>query len=347
MSDISDNWRGGVLPVSATLRDAINNLNESSLKIVLIVNEQGQLQGTVSDGDIRRGLLGAVSLDSPIVEVLHTNPFIVPEGMERDLVVQIMVANKIQQLPIVNSDNQLVGLHQWDDVAVITARLNTLVIMAGGKGTRLQPHTENCPKPMLEVAGKPMLEHIIERAKADGFQNFVISVHYMGHMIKDYFGDGAAMGISISYLNESEPLGTAGALSLLDPKPSMPIVVSNGDVISDIRYSDLLDFHERHDAAATMTVKLHEIEHQFGVVNMNGIEISGFEEKPVIQNHINAGVYVLDPGSVGELVHGDHCDMPSLFERLRLKGHRIVAYPMHEPWLDVGRPNDLAKANGE
>lgn len=347
MSDISDNWRRGLLPVSATLRDAVNNLNESSLKIVLIVNEQGRLQGTVSDGDIRRGLLGAASLDSPIIEVLHTNPFVVPEGMEKGLVLRFMVANKIQQLPIVNSDNQLVGLHQWDDMAATTARLNTLVIMAGGKGTRLQPYTENCPKPMLEVAGKPMLERIIERARADGFQNFVISVHYMGHMIKDYFGDGAAMGVSITYLNEKEPLGTAGALSLLDPKPSIPIVVSNGDVISDIRYSDLLDFHERHHATATMAVKLHEIDYQFGVVNMNGIEITGFREKPVIQNYINAGVYVLEPCSLDELVDGEHCDMPTLFERLRLKGQLIVAYPMHEPWLDVGRPDDLAKANCE
>lgn len=347
MSNILDNWKSCVLPITATLRDAANNLNTSCMKIVMIVNKEQGLQGTISDGDIRRGLLDACTLDSPVTNILRQDPFVVPEGMDRELVLQIMVANKIQQLPVVDADNQLVGLHQWDSVSTIKERHNTMVIMAGGKGTRMRPHTENCPKPMLEVAGKPMLEHIIERAKADGFQNFVLSIHYMGHVIEKHFGDGSGMDVSISYLKEDEPLGTAGALSLLNPIPESPVVVTNGDVITDICYGDLLDFHVRHNAAATMAVKLNEIESQFGVVKMDGINISGFEEKPMIQNHINAGVYVLGEKSIESLSHNSHCDMPTLFERLRTNGECIVAYPMHEPWLDVGRPDDLARANGE
>jgi NDP-sugar pyrophosphorylase family protein len=220
-----------------------------------------------------------------------------------------------------------------------------MVIMAGGKGTRLRPYTENCPKPLLQVAGKPMLEHIIERAKQEGFTRFVLSINYLGHMIESYFGDGAELGVEIEYLKEDSPLGTAGALALLNPLPDAPFVVTNGDVITDIRYGELLDFHIRHASAATMAVRVHEWRHPFGVVQMHGVEIVGFEEKPISRSHINAGVYVLEPTALNELAIDAHCDMPTLFERLQANSKRTVAYPMHEPWLDVGHPDDLLTAN--
>ena len=217
--------------------------------------------------------------------------------------------------------------------------------MAGGMGTRLRPHTENCPKPLVSVAGKPMLEHIIERAKLEGFSHFVLAIHYLGHMIEDYFGNGERLDVRIDYLREQSPLGTAGALGLLNPRPDAPFVVTNGDVITDIRYGELLDFHIRHDAAATMSVRVHEWQHPFGVVQTRGIEIVGFEEKPVARSHINAGVYALNPDALSVLSADAHCDMPSMFERLQSKAKRTVAYPMHEPWLDVGRADDLIAAN--
>jgi NDP-sugar pyrophosphorylase family protein len=197
---------------------------------------------------------------------------------------------------------------------------------------------------MLPVAGRPILEHIIRRAKLQGFNHFVLAIHYLGHMIEEYFGDGERFGVQIVYLREQEPLGTAGALSLFIEKPAMPFIVVNGDVISDIGFGELLDFHGRHDAAATMAVRLHEMQHPFGVVRMQGVEIIGFEEKPVARSHINAGVYVLAPSALDLLDRGEHCDMPSLFEQLQASGARTVAYPMHEPWLDVGRPADLERA---
>jgi NDP-sugar pyrophosphorylase family protein len=220
-----------------------------------------------------------------------------------------------------------------------------MVIMAGGKGTRLRPLTENFPKPLVAVAGKPMLEHIIGRAKHEGFTDFVFAIHYLGHLVDEYFGDGSRFGVRIEYLRENSPLGTAGALSLLNPRPNEPFVVTNGDVVTDIRYGELLDFHIRHDASATMAVRTHEWQHPYGVVQTRGIDISGFEEKPIARSYINAGVYVLSAPVLEELEPNMPCDMPTLFEKLQSRSLRTVAYPMHESWLDVGCPDDLEKAH--
>ena len=334
-----------MLPANATIGQAVRNLNEVSVKIVLVVNANGSLEGTISDGDIRRGLLKGLDLNSPIASVIHRNALVVPPELGRELVMQLMVANKIQQIPVVDEQHHVVGLHLWDEITTTPSRPNLMVIMAGGMGTRLRPHTENCPKPLLPVAGKPMLEHIIDRAKLEGFNHFVLAIHYLGHMIETHFGNGERLGVKIDYLREESPLGTAGALGLLNPLPDAPFVVTNGDVITDIRYGELLDFHTRHAAAATMAVRVHEWQHPFGVVQTQGVEIVGFEEKPIARSHINAGVYALDPLTLSVLLTNEHCDMPTLFERLQANAKRTVAYPMHEPWLDVGRPDDLLAAN--
>lgn len=342
---MNDFWKRAILLPSASIRDAIRNLNDVAIQIVLVTDEDGRLVGTLCDGDIRRGLLKGLHLDSSIESVLFRSPMVVPSSMSRDLVMQLMAANKIHQVPIVDESRRVLGLHLWDEIVAPVARENAIVIMAGGKGTRLHPHTESCPKPMLPVAGKPMLEHILERAKAEGFTRFVLAVHYLGHMIEEYFGDGDKSGVRIDYLREDKPLGTAGALSLLSPRPQLPFVVTNGDVMTDIRYGELLDFHQRHGAVATMAVRVHEWQHPFGVVRMDGVDIVGFEEKPVARTHINAGVYALSPEVLDCMQVNDVCDMPSLFERMKVRGTRTVAYPMHEPWLDVGRPDDLKLAN--
>ena len=340
-------WRNAMLPAHATIQQVISNLDQVAIKIVLVVNEAGKLEGTISDGDIRRGLLKGLDLKSPITNVIHRNALVVPAEMPREMVMQLMLANKIQQIPVVNEHHHVVGLHLWDMIATPPTRSNLMVIMAGGMGKRLLPQTENCPKPLLTVAGKPMLEHIIDRAKLEGFSHFVLAINYLGYMIVEHFGNGERLGVRIDYVREQSPLGPAGALGLLNPRPEAAFVVTNGDVITDIRYGALLDFHFRHAAAATMAVRLHEWQHPFGVVQTQGVEIVGFEEKPVARSHINAGVYALDPDSLNFLSTDDHCDMPTLFERLQAKANRTVAYPMHEPWLDVGRPDDLFLANGQ
>lgn len=338
-----DIWQRALLTGAATLQEAIRNLEQTALRIILIVGADGRLLGTISDGDIRRGLLKGASLDASVDTVVHRAPLVVPPQLELDAVRQLMVANKVPQIPIVDEERRVIGLHVWDELQAPAQRENLMVIMAGGKGTRLRPFTENCPKPLLPVAGKPMLEHILERAKLAGFHRFVISIHYLGEMIEEHFGDGRKWGVDISYLREDAPLGTAGALSLLHPTPSAPYIVTNGDVLTDIHYGELLDFHVRQDAAATMAVRLHEWQHPYGVVQTEGINIVGFEEKPIARTYINAGVYALNPQALSCLT-GGLCDMPVLFERLQSQGGRTVAYPMHEPWLDVGRPADLKQA---
>jgi dTDP-glucose pyrophosphorylase/CBS domain-containing protein len=341
MTETKKKWKQAILSPGATIAQAIRNLDIVAIQIVLVVNEDGVLLGTVSDGDIRRGLLKGLTLNSIIDSVTNHKPVVVPNAMDRSLVIQLMTANKIRQVPVVDHGGRVVDLHLWDEVLLPVKRTNLFVIMAGGLGTRLLPHTENCPKPMLPIQGKPMLEHLIERAKGEGFSQFLISIRYLGHVIESYFGDGERFGVDIQYLREDHPLGTAGALSMVSSELRAPFLVTNADVMSDIRYGEVLDFHSRHDAKATMAVRLHEWQHPFGVVHTNGPHIIGFEEKPVAQYQINAGIYVLEPSVLSLLNKDEQCDMPELFERLRLSGARTVAYPMYESWLDVGRPEDL------
>lgn len=347
-SGVSDQaWRNALLPVTATIRDAVRNLDETTLQIALVISADGALIGTVTDGDIRRGLLRGLGLNSSIDGIIFRDPLVAPPELGRDTVLQLMQANRIHQLPVVDERRHVIGLHLWDELLVPRQRSNLMVIMAGGQGTRLRPHTDDCPKPLLPLGGKPMLEHIIERARGEGFQHFVLAIHYLGQIIEDHFGDGSRWQVKIDYLREESPLGTSGAIALLNPRPEIPFLVSNGDVLTDIRYGELLDFHCRHAAAATMAVRLHEWEHPFGVVRTKGVDIIGFEEKPVARSHISAGVYVLDPSAIDALSAGERCDMPTLFTRLRERSERTIVYPMHEPWLDVGRVDDLERAQAQ
>ncbi|MFL0658893.1 nucleotidyltransferase family protein [Cylindrospermopsis raciborskii UAM/DH-MRr] len=339
------NWRQALVPPTATIQEVVRNLNEVAIQIALVTDPAGILLGTVSDGDVRRGLLKGLSLDSRVDAIMHRIPLVVPEAIDRALVLELMKVNKIHQIPIVDQENRVVGIHLWDQVTAIPQRTNLIVIMAGGKGTRLRPYTENCPKPMLTVSGKPMLEHIIERASSEGFNRFVLAIHYLGYMIEEYFGTGEKLNVEITYLREKTPLGTAGALSLLSSVPEEAFIVTNGDILTNIRYGDLLHFHHEHQAIATMAVRAHEWQHPFGVVQMQGLKIVGFQEKPIARSYINAGVYALNPEALTCLNPNQPCDMPSLFEKIQSQGDLAIAYPMHEPWLDVGRPDDLTRAN--
>lgn len=339
-------WRDAVLPVTATVQAAVRSLTVTGLQIALVAHDDGRLAGTLTDGDIRRALLRGVSLDAPVTEAYHREPLVVPAQLGRRLVLAMMQANRIRHLPVVDAEHRIVGLHLWDDVAggAVGERPNTMVIMAGGRGTRLMPHTEHCPKPLVPVNGRPMLEHIIDRARGEGFVRFVLAIHHLGHMIEGHFGDGRRFGVDITYVRETRPLGTAGALALLE-RPDAPFLVTNGDVLTDVRYGELLEFHQRHGAMATMAVRQHEYVNPFGVVRTRGIDLVGFEEKPVVRSHINAGIYCLDPAALAALPAGEPCDMPMLFARLIERGASTIAYPMHEPWLDVGRADDLARAH--
>lgn len=337
-------WNKALLETDTTVKDAIVNLNESMLQIVMVVDETSKLVGTITDGDIRRALLNDVKLDHPINKIINKNPFVVsatiPELAARDL----MVLNRVQQVPIVDENGIPVGLHLWRNSSPSNIRPNTMVIMVGGKGQRLYPHTESCPKPMLEIEDKPILQHIIEQGKLSGIRNYSLATNYLGHMIEEYFNDGSSLSVNIKYIKEPSPLGTAGALSLIGDLPTAPILVTNGDVLTKVNYGDIIDFHEQHHSMATMAVFRQKWENPFGVVKLNGIKIVGFEEKPVTENFINAGIYVLDPRAIAFLDKNKHCDMPQLLQSLMIAGEVVNAYPIHETWIDVGRHADLELA---
>lgn len=343
----SNSWNDAILIDTSVISDAIKTLNKGSLKIVLVVNTQGKLLGTISDGDIRRGILRGLTLDDPIEKIVHMNSTKVTADVERNEVIHLMKTLKIQQIPIVDSDSKVVGLHLWDELDISPSYSNPFVIMAGGKGTRLLPHTENRPKPMMLVGGRPILEHILLRAKSQGFNNFYISIQYLANVIEDYFGTGEMFGVSIRYIREIEPLGTAGALSLINLTASEPIIVTNGDVLSDLNYSDMLDFHVIQKSIATMAVSEHITQNPFGVVTVSGLDIDRYEEKPVLRSLINAGVYILNSEVVEAMIPNESIDMPSIFENLRKSKLKTIAYPIHERWTDIGRPEDLIRINSD
>ena len=333
------------LKANDSVLNVINNINNSQYQICFIVDDQGSLIGSIADGDIRRGLIEGHSIDSLASQIMNPNPISILATQNERQAQTIMSANQIKQLPVVNEDHQLIGLHLMDQILNLAHKENSILIMAGGFGKRMMPLTENLPKPMLKVAGKPILEHIILNAKAQGFRKFIISLHYLGNLIIDHFGDGSNLDISIQYIHEIEPLGTAGAMALIDPLPNLPFIVTNGDIITDVNYANLLHFHESNKSQATMAIKKYELQNPYGVVNIKGLEITSFEEKPIQISYVNAGIYALNPSSLKYLKVDEPCDMPDLFELLKNNNHFIAAYPIHETWADVGRPIDLSEVN--
>ncbi len=340
-------WKKSILKFNSSIQEAIQNLNYSSAKIVLVVDNDGKLKGTITDGDIRRGLLKNLKLNDSINHIINLKPFFAAPGLKKEIVLNLMKNNKIQQIPVVDNDNKIVGLYSWDEINNPIDRDNLMIIMAGGKGTRLLPHSKKISKTMLEVSGKPILQRIIEKAKFDGFRNFVIAVNHLSSTIENHFLDGKNFNVNIEYIHEKVPLGTAGALSLIKTKPKKDFIVTNGDVLVDLRYSEILDFHKNLNSYATMAVKPHEIQNPFGVVDILDTDIIKITEKPIYKSYINAGVYALSPKSLEVLDKNILCNMTTLFEKLKKLDKRISAFPIHEYWIDVGIPEDLKKANNK
>lgn len=338
-------WKTSIVKESASVKDVIANLDSSGLQIALVVKNNNELVGSVTDGDIRRSLLAENSLTNLVTSIMTENPLVIHSGLPNEEIRSLMKANKIKQLPEVNNKGELVDLHTWDNVSKTSKRPNTFVIMAGGFGKRMEEITDTCPKPMVELGGKPMLEHIIERAKQEGFRNFIISVYYLADQIKEYFGNGTKWNVHINYIQEENPLGTAGALSLINIDLQFPFIVTNGDVISDIKYGELIDFHNLHMPEATMAVRKHELVNPYGVVNTDGINITGLEEKPKYISYVNAGIYALQPGILNYLEKAAYCDMPTLFDNLKSNLKKTIVYPIHEIWFDVGNKTDIKTAN--
>ena len=334
------------LSFKSKIKDAIRKIDENKLQIVFIINNEKRLIGTVSDGDIRRAFLNSINLEGNVSEIMNKNFKYVLENYKEKDIVSLMNKYNIRQIPVLDKSGRIVDLKLLKDFTRLNSYPNPIVIMAGGRGSRLGELTDNCPRPMVEVGGKPMLEVIIDQCINDGFRNFFISVNYLKEKITDYFQDGSKWGIKINYLIEDNALGTAGSLSLLPKNISESFLVLNCDIITQFKLDKLLNFHIQSQAKATLCVREHFTTIPFGVVTHDEEHnLVSFEEKPSYKHLVNAGIYILDPIALSFCEPNKFCDMPELLEKIKYTGIKIGLCPIHEYWLDVGVPDTLKKAD--
>lgn len=340
-------WKDVVVTKETSLGDAIAKIDSSALQVALVLNPDGTMAGVLTDGDIRRAILREQGLDVPTSEVMNKVPTMVSVTTSRDEMLSLMRRKAFHHLPLVDENNRVVGLATLDDLIGVAKRPNWVVLMAGGLGTRLQPLTNDCPKPLLPLGDKPILETILESFAEQGFERIFLSVNYKAEMIRNHFETGAKWGVKVDYLHENTPLGTAGALSLLPEKPDAPIIVMNGDLLTHTNFDNLLKFHVDNTAAATMAVREYDFQVPYGVVRLDETVIQSIEEKPVQKFFVNAGIYVLSPEALEYLPAETFFDMPNLFEHLIADGKTTVAYPLREYWIDIGRLEELERAQRE
>ena len=340
-------WQDIIAPETATVRDVIAIIDAGGLQLCVLVDAAGHLLGTVSDGDIRRAVLRGVALDGRASDIMNRHPTVARMEDDRDELMAIMRSKQLHRLPLVDDEGHVIGLETLDHLIERQSRENVAVLMAGGLGERLLPLTEDCPKPLLRVGGRPILETILLNLIDHGFERFYISVNYRAEMIKKHFGDGSKWSVDIRYIEEKSRMGTAGALALLPQRPAAPFLVMNGDLLTKANFSHLLDFHAQHNAVATMCVCEHSSQIPFGVVDIDHHRIRGIKEKPRQQFFVNAGIYVLAPEVLDHVPDNAFFDMPSLFEKVIAAGQETVAFPLREYWLDVGQHADFARAQGD
>jgi len=338
-------WQDILIGAQMRLGEAIGILDRGGLRIALVVDERRRLLGTLTDGDVRRALLRQVALDAPVECAMFTKPVTAAPHWSRERILALMEERQVLQVPVVDPDGRVVGLETLHGLLQKRHRPNAVFLMAGGFGTRLQPLTEHCPKPLLKVGDKPILELIVENFANAGFSRFYVSTHYRGEMIHAHFGDGSRWGVSIRYVHEEQPLGTAGALGLLPhDEIEVPLFMMNGDLLTNLSFENLLKFHQEHPAAATMCVREYEHRVPYGVVESDGHRVRSMVEKPLHRCFVNAGIYVLSPEVVRRVPRGQRIDMPDLLDQQIARGQHVNVFPMHEYWLDIGRMEDFQRA---
>ena len=342
---MKDHWKTVLLGPEATMVTAAEVLTQSSMRIVLVVSENDCLLGTVTDGDIRRALVRGFPMETQIDKIMETNPITVSLGEDRRTVLKLMREKDLLQVPILDKENKVVGLDVMQDLVRGATKENPVLLMAGGFGKRLHPLTKDLPKPLLTVGSKPILQSTIERLADEGFSRFYLAVHYKADLVRKHFGDGSQWGISISYLIEKEPLGTAGALGSLKAEPiKEPLVVMNGDILTQLDFNQLLEYHERCGGVATMCICEYDFQIPYGVVKSDGSYVREIIEKPAQKFSVNAGIYVLNP----ELVHRSDFlqpkNMPDFLQEIIEDGKQVNMFPIHEYWLDIGRLEEYQQA---
>jgi dTDP-glucose pyrophosphorylase len=330
-----------------TLRHTIGVLDSNRRQFALVIDGSKRLLGLVTDGDIRRALLRGSTVESPTAEVMNPHPRTAPDTATNQQLFEMMADASVRHMPVVTSGGIVTGFATLDEYVTPEILSTPVVLMAGGKGQRLYPLTKDVPKPMLPVGGTPIIGIILERIRTLGFRDVRISVNYLAEIIEEYVGDGSRFGLRVQYIHETHPLGTAGALGALQGAISEPFLVMNADLITHVDLRDLVDFHNKHDAEATVGVREHVIEVPFGVVNVENSFVTGLTEKPLHRSMVSAGIYCLSPATLDRLTADEYCDMPTLLTQVMESGHNVAAFPIHESWLDVGRPEDLSRARDE
>lgn len=338
-------WEEALVRPDTSLREALEIIDRLGCQIALVVDENRRLLGTLSDGDARRALLKGTALSDNVAGAMHTNATTAKAGDDRAAILATMRRHGFHQMPVVDEQGRVVGLHVLDDYLLTPTRDNLVVLMAGGLGSRLQELTRHTPKPMLKVGTRPLLETIIRSYADQGFVNFRIAVNYKAEQIRDHFGNGDALGVRIEYLHEQERLGTAGPLSLLRERPTAPFVVTNGDLLTKENYGAMVDKHVASAATATMAVREYEMQVPFGVVRERDGEIESIEEKPIQRYLVSAGMYVLSPEALDLVPPQQFFDMPTLFERAVAQKLRTQCHVINGYWLDIGRLPDYERAN--
>lgn len=340
-------WEKTLINPDLSILETIRTINENALQVALVVDAERRLLGIVTDGDIRMGLLQNVSLDGPVKSIMHVSPLTTGTTCTASEAMSMMRTKHVRHVPVVDSGNHVVDLMFWDKLTQPEQFQNWVVIMAGGSGIRLRPLTDSCPKPMLKVGERPLLENILLNFIEQGFSKFFISVNYLSDVIEHHFGDGSRWGASITYLRESQQLGTAGALALLPERPTKPFLVMNGDLLTTVDFRNILRFHSELKAVGTMCIRDTEYSVPYGVAELDNHKIVRIREKPAYRHSINAGIYVLDPRVLDVLPSHENFGMPDLFGSLIKDGMNVVAFPIQEYWVDIGRVAELERANAE
>ncbi len=330
---------------SASVREALETITKNSRQAVMVVDEGGRLVGIVTDGDIRRGLLRGVAIDGRVADLMNRRPLTTPAGTARAEALALMQQRRLRHLPVVDAAGRLVDVMLFEELLRPVPVANAAVVMAGGDGRRIRGVSEEVPKPLLRVGGKPLLEILIERLRATGISQFFITVRHKSELIEKHFGDGSRLGVCIRYVREDEPLGTAGALAQLPESLAVPFVLVNGDILTKCDFLGMLDFHRRCRADLTVGAVPYALEVPYGVLRVDGEELVAIDEKPRLDFLVNAGVYVVEPAVVSLIPRERVFNATELVPLLRRHGRTVVAFPIREYWLDVGRDGDFHQAN--
>ena len=341
------NWKSIALYETADIRQALQIIDQSSLQIALVVDKDNKLLGTITDGDIRRGFLNGLSLTDSVKKIYNRNPIIARKGDHKNRIQKMMKLRYIKQVPVLDDEGKIIRIELLKNILQKEKRENWVILMAGGMGTRLRPITKYCPKPLLSIGGKPVLELILENFINNGYSNIFIAVNYKAEMIENYFGDGSRWGIQILYLREKKRMGTAGALSLLPDNPDSTIVVMNGDLLTNINFEQLMDFHKSHGAQATMCVRDYVFRVPFGVAQIEDHKLINLNEKPVQRFFVNAGVYLLEPETLALIPKNKYYDMTQLYQKMCRNAYEVITFPIREHWMDIGQMQDLEQASEE